>query len=667
MTVLSAKGDGRKRVVVERVFPEIDGGIYPIKRVVGEDVIVEADILADGHDAISARIVYCTPFSAAPLAVPLRHVNNDRWRGSFQVERPGLYTYTVEAWIDRFKSWQKDFGKRCEAERYAGVDLLIGVSLLKEALTEDLSARERAELEGFISTLSGRGKPEEAARAALSNELTALMEKHPLPAIAVIYEPDLTVSVERPKALFSTWYEFFPRSWAKTPGAHGTFRDCERLLPELARMGFDVVYLPPIHPIGRTNRKGKDNSLKVAADDVGSPWAIGSDEGGHRAIHPALGSMEDFRRFVRQASDLGIEVALDLAFQCSPDHPYVKEHPGWFRWRPDGTVQFAENPPKCYEDIIPINFECDDWEGLWQELKDVTLFWCRQGVSIFRADNPHTKPFRFWGWLIAEIRKEYPETIFLAEAFTRPKIMYQLGKRGFSQSYTYFTWRNTKREFIEYLTELTKQEVKEYFRPNFWPNTPDILAEQLQFGGRPAFMARLVLAATLSSNYGIYGPAFELCVRDALPGMEEYRNSEKYEIRRWDWNRPGNLREFIARMNRVRKENPALQTTWNLRFLEADNEAILFYVKTTEDLSNIMLVAVNLDPFHIQSGWVHVPIGDLGIDPRQPYLVHDLLSDEKHIWQGERNYVELNPSVLPAAVLLVRRRLRREMDFDYFM
>jgi starch synthase (maltosyl-transferring) len=400
---------------------------------------------------------------------------------------------------------------------------------------------------------------------------------------------------------------------------------------------------------------------------VGSPWAIGSEEGGHKAIHPSLGTFEDFERLINKAKDYGIEIAIDLAFQCSPDHPYVKEHPEWFSWRPDGTVQYAENPPKKYEDVLPLNFDTENWEELWEELKSVVVFWVEKGVRIFRVDNPHTKPFHFWEWIIGEIKRDYPDVIFLSEAFTRPKVMYYLAKLGFTQSYTYFTWRNTKREFIDYLTELTQTEVGEYFRPNFWPNTPDILPEHLQFGGRPVFMMRLVLAATLTSNYGIYGPAFELCVSEALPGREEYLNSEKYEIKQWDWDQPGNLKDFIARVNKIRKENPALQLTRNLRFYETDNEYLIFYGKATEDLSNIILVVVNLDPYHTQTGWVRVPISELGIAANQPYLVHDLLGEDKFIWQGERNYVELNPQIISARILRISKRLRKETDFDYFM
>ncbi len=658
--------EGRRRVVIERVTPEIDGGLFPIKRTVGEEVVVEADIFSDGHDAISAQVVYHTGRAAMPLASPLTHVGNDRWRGAFRVESLGVCEYTVEAWIDRFKTWQRDFGRRYEAGKHDAVDLAIGALLVEEALRAATSPDEKRDLEEFASLLRGKNGLEEAAVVAMSGDLLALMEAHLPRSFSVAYDLSLQVVVERPKALFSTWYEFFPRSWSEIPRSHRTVRVCERQQPDIAPMGFDVRFGPPIHQKGVTNRKGKNNSLQVTADDVGSPWAIGSSLGGHKAIHPALGTMEDFGHFVGKAKDYGIEVALDLAFQCSPDHPYVKDHPGWFKWRPDGTVQFAENPPKRYEDIIPINFECDDWQNLWEELRNVVLFWVEKGIRIFRVDNPHTKPFRLWGWLIDKVKKEYPETIFLSEAFTRPKVMYRLGKHGFSQSYTYFTWRNTKREFVDYLVELTKLEAREYFRPNFWPNTPDILAEHLQFGGRPAFMTRLVLAATLSSNYGVYGPAFELCIADAMPEREEYHDSEKYEIKRWNWDEPGNLKDFIARVNLVRRENPALQTTWNLRFREVDNDSLLFYTKVTDDLTNILLIVVNLDPFHAQSGWVKVPVEEFAIDPHHPYLVHDLLSDDKFIWQGERNYVELDPRVLPVNILRLRKRLKRESDFDYY-
>lgn len=658
--------DGRRRVVIENLKPEIDGGRFPIKRVIGEKVVVTADLFADGHDSISARLLYRGPGENGWRDVPMSLIENDRWKGEFIVEKAGIHRYTVEGWVDHFKTWQGDLKKRWRAGQEVKIDLQIGAERVVEA-SGRASAEDQKRLVEFAEALKGRGETGEAVSMALSKELAELMDRYPDRSYAVSSGKALAVVVDREKACFSAWYEMFPRSLSGGVGGHGTFRECEKVLPEIAGMGFDVLYFPPIHPIGRTNRKGRNNALELRPDDVGSPWAIGSEEGGHQAIHPELGTMEEFERLIQKAREAGLEIALDLAFQCSPDHPYVREHPEWFRWRPDGTAQYAENPPKKYQDILPLNFETETWQELWRELKKVVLFWVEKGVRIFRVDNPHTKPFPFWEWLIGEIKEACPEVLFLSEAFTRPKVMYRLAKTGFTQSYTYFTWRNTKQELTDYLTELILTEAGEYFRPNFWPNTPDILPEHLQYGGRPAFMIRLVLAATLSSNYGIYGPAFELCVHEALPGREEYLDSEKYEIKRWNRDAPGNLRDFIARVNRIRRENPALQNTINLRFYEADHEAILFYGKATEDLSNMILVAVNLDPFHTHSGWVHVPIGELGIHPDQPYLVHDLLSDDKYIWQGERNYIELNPEMLPANIFRVRKRLKRETDFDYFL
>ncbi|MDH4231638.1 MAG: alpha-1,4-glucan--maltose-1-phosphate maltosyltransferase [Nitrospirota bacterium] len=660
--------DGRQRVIIENVKPEINGGRFPAKRSAGEKLVVQADIFVDGHDAISARLLYRGPKGKAWEETPMRFLVNDRWEGEFAVTELGTYHYTIEGWVDHFRSWQNDIRKKFGAGQDLGVDILIGLQYMEEAL-ERIRGKEKKDFQKLCGLLKEKAGSdmEEAVSLALGEEVSAYMDKYPDKRGAVRYEKELSVTVDTERALFSSWYEFFPRSCPSESGVHGTFRDCENILPEIARMGFDVVYLPPVHPIGKTKRKGKNNSPAAGPEDAGSPWAIGAEEGGHKAIHPSLGTFADFEHFVAKAREYGMDVALDIAFQCSPDHPYVREHPEWFRKRPDGTVQYAENPPKKYEDIFPINFETENWQGLWEELKDVVVFWIQKGVRVFRVDNPHTKSFQFWEWLIREIKRDYPDVFFLSEAFTRPKIMYRLAKIGFAQSYTYFTWRYTQREFREYLLELTRSDVKEFFRPNFWPNTPDILPEHLQYGGRPAFIMRLILAATLSSSYGIYGPAFELCVNEALPGREEYLDSEKYEIKKWDWDRPGNLKDLIARINRIRRENPALQTLWNLQFYEVDNENLLFYGKASEDLSNILLVVINLDPFHTHSGWVKVPVAGLGIDLQQPYLVHDLLSDDKYIWQGERNYVELNPQVMPANIFRVRKRLKRETDFDYFM
>jgi starch synthase (maltosyl-transferring) len=655
----------RRRVVIENVKPEIDCGSFPIKRVVGEKVVVEADVFADGHDSVSASVLYKAQGEKDWSTISMTLLENDRWRGEFIVEKIGTYYYSLEGWVDYFKTWQKDFKKKLDAGYDTRVELLIGADLIDDS-SGIASTKDRERLKELISVVKGNDL-EEATYIALGDELTELMEKNPAKKSATRFEKELRVVVDRPKALFSAWYERFPRSTSPVPKEHGTFKDLEKLLPQIARMGFDILYLPPIHPIGRTHRKGKNNSPVAVPRDVGSPWAIGSEEGGHKSINPQLGNMNDFESLVEKTMDLGMEVAMDLAFQCTPDHPYVKEHPEWFRKRPDGTIQYAENPPKKYEDIFPLNFETDDILGLWEELKSVAVFWINKGVKIFRVDNPHTKGFSFWAWLMGDIKKDYPDVIFLSEAFTRPKVMYRLAKIGFTQSYTYFTWRNTKREFMDYLTELTRTEVSEFFRPNFWPNTPDILPEHLQYGGRPAFITRLVLAGTLSSSYGIYGPAFELCENEGLTGKEEYLDSEKYEIREWDWNKEGNLRDLIAVFNGIRKENPALQLTRNLKFYGVDNEYLLFYGKATDNLENIILVVVNLDPFHTQSGWVSVPIDELGIDPHQPYLVHDLLSQDKYIWHGERNYVELNPHIIPAHIFRLRKRLKRETDFDYFV
>jgi starch synthase (maltosyl-transferring) len=465
------------------------------------------------------------------------------------------------------------------------------------------------------------------------------------------------VVVDPEQARFSTWYEMFPRSCAGDTGRHGTFQDCEEWLPYVAEMGFDVLYFPPIHPIGHTNRKGKNNAVTAGPDDPGTPWAIGSEEGGHQTIHPQLGDLADFRRLMTKAREHGIEVAIDLAFQCSPDHPYVKEHPQWFHWRPDGTVQFAENPPKKYQDIYPLEFETDHWQTLWQELKSVVIFWIEQGVRIFRVDNPHTKPFAFWEWLISEVKTSHPEVLFLSEAFTRPKIMYQLAKLGFSQSYTYFTWRNVKWELTQYFTELTRTDLREFFRPNLWPNTPDILSDYLRDGGRPAFLTRLVLAATLGSSYGIYGPAFELCENHRKDTTsEEYLDSEKYELKHWDIANPNSLKGFIARVNQIRSENQALQSNVSLHFHEVDNDQLICYSKRTEDHSSVILVVVNLDYRYRQSGWVQLSADELGLGESEVYQVRDLLNDAVYRWQGTRNYVELDPRKTSAHIFRMERQ-----------
>jgi starch synthase (maltosyl-transferring) len=656
---------GRHRVIVENVRPQLDQGRFPVKRVVGETLAVSADIFVDGHDILTAVLMYRRREDSTWTEVPMTDLGNDLWEGTFKPPAEGSYYYTVEAWVDHFATWAHDFKKRVDAGQDPSVQLKVG-ALLVEAAAARARGKAAKELAAAAVKLTGRVTAKSRIALALSEDLAALMSGAPDRSFSTRFARDLTVIVERKKILFSAWYERFPRSCSPKPGAHGTFRDCVAILPEIARMGFDVWYLPPIHPIGEKNRKGKNNAPKSKPGDVGSPWAIGSAKGGHKAIHPELGTMKDFEHLVSEAKKLGIDIALDIAFQCAPDHPYVKSNPEWFKWLPDGTVQHAENPPKKYEDILPFNFETEKWESLWEELKSVVLFWAGKGVRVFRVDNPHTKPFPFWEWLIAQCRKVHPELIFLSEAFTRPKVMYELAKCGFSQSYTYFTWRNTKPEIQEYMTHLLNTEVREFFKPNFWPNTPDILPEHLQIDGREMFAVRFLMAATLSSNYGIYGPAFELCVSKPLPGREEYADSEKYAIAKWDWDAPGNLKPLITRVNAIRREHEALQTTWNLKFHDVDNENLMFYVKANEDLTDIIMVVVNLDPKHVQSGWVTVPIAALGITAEQTYLVHDLLDDEKYIWNGARNFVQLDPAHSPGHVFHVRKRMRRETDFDYY-
>jgi len=656
---------GQKRVVIDYVGPQVDCGRFPIKRAAGETVTVVAYAFADGHDQIQVELLHRKGGQEDWTIRAMAYQVNDEWSASFTVTELGNYLYTAQAWMDPFGTWQNDLQKKLEAGQNVAVELQMGAALLRQVARRAEPA-DAERLGQWASLLELPARTTRAVETALGPELTEIARKYPDRSRATRYDRELAVAVDRPKAIFSTWYELFPRSCGKS-GEHGTLRDCERLLPDIAALGFDVLYLPPVHPIGLTNRKGRNNSTNVTPADPGSPWAIGSSAGGHIAIHPQLGSFDDFQHFLAQAAQHGLEVALDLAFQCSPDHPYVTQHPEWFRWRPDGRVQFAENPPKKYEDILPLNFETDSWRELWEELKSIVQFWIGQGIRIFRVDNPHTKPLGFWEWLLREIRSEYPEVIFLSEAFTRPKVMEYLAKVGFNQSYTYFAWRNTKWELEQYIRELTRTNVSEYLRPNFWPNTPDILPQYLQFGGRSAFIIRLILAATLSASYGIYGPAYELCIAEALGGKEEYLNSEKYEIRQWDRSAPGNIRPIIERVNRIRRQNPSLQSTRNVELYPIDNEAMLCYGKATEDKSNITVTVVNLDPHHRQSGWIRLPLHELDIDGRAPFLAHDLLTDDKYIWQGETNYIELDPRVMPAHILRLQKRLRREMDFDYFM
>jgi len=651
--------EGRRRVIVESVAPSVDCGRFPIKRTISQHVTVTADVFADGHDLVRAVVLFRHRKQASTSwqEAPMEALGNDAWRGQFSLDELGVYEYTVEGWVDAFGSWLRDLKKRLEAGQDVSIDLAIGSNLIARVI-ERANSADAKRLTAWRSNLSAPGA--QAAKLLGSGgeeELTQLVARYPDKRFATRYDKVLGVVVDREKARFSTWYELFPRSCSSEPGRHGTFQDVVARLPYVASMGFDVLYLPPIHPVGVSFRKGKNNALEATPGEPGSPWAIGGREGGHMAIHPQLGTAKDFRALVEKASEYEIDIALDVAFQCSPDHPYVHEHADWFRKRPDGTIQYAENPPKKYQDIYPFDFESAAWNGLWHELRDIFVHWIEEGVRIFRVDNPHTKAFPFWEWAIDDLKSRYPDVIFLAEAFTRPKVMYRLAKLGFSQSYTYFTWRNTKQEFIEYLTELTSPPVQEFFRPNFWPNTPDILPEHLASGGRGAFVARVVLAGTLAANYGIYGPAFELM--EHVPrehGSEEYLNSEKYEIRSWDLECPGSLRDVIARLNRARRENPALQANLDLQFHAIDNDMLLCYSKLSREFKNLVLAVVNLDFYHTQGGYLTLPLAQLGLDPNRNYTVRDVLAEQTFEWRGARNYVELNPQRAPAHVFVVEQK-----------
>ncbi|MBX3452541.1 MAG: alpha-1,4-glucan--maltose-1-phosphate maltosyltransferase [Planctomycetaceae bacterium] len=658
--------DGRCRVVVERISPEIDAGRFSIKRVVGDTVRVEVDAFVDGHDEIRVVLLHKRADETHWHRQTMQALGNDRWLAEFTVDRMGHFNYTVEASVDRFRTWRHALKKRLEAEQDVSLDRLAGEALLSAVLSR-ADKTGRSKLTSWLSVVRD-GSVNDLKELVVSADLLDLMDAFQEAEFPTRYPRELTVWVDRPKARFSTWYELFPRSATSSPSRHGTFRDVIDRLPYVHSMGFDVLYLPPVSPIGTSFRKGKNNALTANPDDVGSPWAIGAVEGGHTDILPALGTLADFHELVQEAGKLGIDVALDIAFQCAPEHPWVTEHPEWFRKRPDGSIQYAENPPKKYQDIYPLDFESSDWKGLWKALKEVFESWIERGVTIFRVDNPHTKAFPFWEWCIAELRKQHPETLFLAEAFTRPKVMYQLAKLGFSQSYTYFAWRHTAWDLREYLTELTTTEVHDYFRPNFWPNTPDILTEELQHGGRAAFQRRLVLAATLTANYGIYGPPFEHCwSAPREPGSEEYLDSEKYQIRTHDLDRPDSLRHFIARVNRIRRENPALQTDDRLVFHDVDNPRLLCYSKSTPCGANTVLVVVNLDSHNVESGFVQIDLAALHLTENEEFLARDLLNDQEYIWRGSRNYVELSPFATSAHIFQIRRRRHTtdgEVRFD---
>ena len=650
LATASERSGLRERVVVESVRPEVDGGRFPAKAVIGQRFLVEADVFAEYEPIVSSVLRYRRDGEAEWRETPMQLAGEDHYAGGFIVDQLGVYYYTIEAWIDRFETWRRLLQRKVEARQDVSGELQVGTTLVRDAAARARGSN-RKRLEAMAARIGGERPARERVRAALGGHLAALMSRNPDRSRSTRYDRELRLTVDPPKAVFSSWYELFPRSWAAEPGRHGTFRDVEAVLPYVAGMGFDVLYLPPVHPIGRTHRKGKNNSLRAKATDPGSPWAIGSEEGGHNSVHPELGTIADFRRLVKRSKEHGLDIALDIAFQCSPDHPYVKEHPDWFRRRPDGSIQYAENPPKKYEDIYPFDFETADWRALWDELKSVFVFWVEQGVHIFRVDNPHTKPFRFWEWVIAEVKRDYPDALFLAEAFTRPRLMERLAKSGFTQSYTYFAWKTKKDDIREYFAELTSVPLKDYFRPNAWPNTPDILTEYLVRGGRPAFVVRLVLAATLSSSYGIYGPAFELGEHTpAQPGSEEYLNSEKYELKRWDIDRKDSLRGLITRMNTIRRENRALQSNERLSFHPASDEGVICYSKRSDDARNIVLTLVNLDPRHARSAVIELPLEEWGIDPKRPFPVDDLVNDGAGRWRGRRHELRLDPKASPAAI-----------------
>ena len=633
---------GKKRVIIENVQPLVDGGLYPAKRTVGELVVVSATIFGDGHDHLRAEVLYKKSGANKWTTLELKPTFNDEWSGAFKVEEKGSYIFTIKAWVDHFETWYDGFKKKAAAKVDVKLELQEGAIFLRQ-----LAGTTNKQLLQLADQFDKLENYYESIEYICGAEFAKLVHHYPLRENETIYEKEIEIIVEHKKANFSSWYEFFPRSSSFEDGKHGTFKDCVKLLPRVAAMGFDVLYFPPIHPIGKVNRKGKNNNVRSAPGEPGSPWAIGSDEGGHKSILPELGTLDDFKTLVKEARKLGIDLAMDIAFQCAPDHPYVKEHPEWFKQRPDGSIQYAENPPKKYQDIYPFNFENDNWKGLWEELKSVFLFWMEQGVTIFRIDNPDTKPIPFWQWVIAEVHKVNPDVIFLSEAFTRPKIMASLAKVGFTQSYTYFTWRVSKQEIMDYMNDLVYGPSRNYFRPNFWPNTPDILPYHLQYQGENSFMLRYALAATLSSNYGVYGPSYEFNENTPIEGKEEYFNSEKYEVRHYDWKRTNRMTDIMSLLNKIRKENEALQSTWNIQFCPIENNQILAYLKATEDLSNIILVVVNLDPQHGQNGYIQLPKDRLKLGDKINVKLHDLITNEHYTWTQEWNYVDLNPYKMP--------------------
>lgn len=626
---------GKARVIIENIQPVVDGGLYPAKRTVGERVDVTAHIFGDGHDHIRGELLYKKSTAKDWSTVEMLPTFNDEWKGSFTVPEQGRYVFTVKAWIDHFDTWFDGFRKKANAKVEVHLELREGAAFLTRLGHEKLAKK-----------LEDKNRYSENIAWILSPDFAKLVHDNPLRENETQAGAEFLVLVENKKSNFSAWYEFFPRS-SSLAGKHGTFQDCIKLLPRVSAMGFDVLYFPPIHPIGKVNRKGKNNNVRSAEGEPGSPWAIGSDEGGHKAVLPALGTLDDFRKLTTEAKKYGIDIAMDIAFQCAPDHPYVTEHPEWFKQRPDGSIQYAENPPKKYQDIYPFNFENDNWKALWEELRSVFFFWIDQGITVFRIDNPHTKPIPFWEWVIDEVHQKNPDVIFLSEAFTRPKIMASLAKVGFTQSYTYFTWRVTKKEIMEYVNELVYGSSRNYFRPNFWPNTPDILPFHLQHQNENSFILRFALAATLSSNYGVYGPSYEFNENTPIEGKEEYYNSEKYEVRHYDWKKTNRMTDIMSLINRARKENDALQSTWNIQFCTVENDNLVAYLKVTDDGLNIIMVVVNLDPNNTQTGYIQVPKERLKLADKINLKLFDLITEERYTWTQDWNYVQLNPHKMP--------------------
>ena len=633
----------QKRVVIDYVYPKINNGDFYIKRVVGEVVAVEAHVLGDGHDIIAASVLYKHESEKKWREVRMALLGNDEWKASFSVEKQGYYTYKVEAWVDYALNWQHGIQRKIEDNQHVKSELLEGIEFLKN-ISKKGNDDEKKYLESLEDHFKNEQHYQEAIKEATSKKLHDIFTKYPEKKLAN-NSKEYQIYVDRLKARFSTWYEFFPRSASQQPGVHGTFKDCERLLPKVAKMGFDTLYFPPIHPIGEVNRKGKNNTTTAYEGDVGSTWGIGSQFGGHKDINQQLGSVEDFKALIKKAKEYKIEIAMDYALQAAPDHPWVKEHPDWFKWRPDGTVQYAENPPKKYQDILPIYWETKDYKNLWQECLDTLFYWIDCGINVFRVDNPHTKPYYFWNWIINEVKAKCPDVLFLAEAFTRPKVMQQLGKQGYTQSYTYFTWRNNKQELIEYIEELTKTEQREYMRPNFWPNTPDINPYHLQGANESKYIQRYVLAATLSSNIGIYGPVFEQMIDAAIPGKEEYLNSEKFQLCHYDWYKENKLTTIISKVNQLRHQNEALQQTNNIKFCYIENNNLMAFYKWNDARTNELLIVISLDPYYSQQGSVKLPLNELKINQGRAYQMHDLVTGSVYNWYNEWNFVELHPTL----------------------